>query len=330
MIERIWYGHSCFAQLLWPFSWMYRFVFAVRRWIIRQFFRQKHRVPVITVGNLTVGGTGKTPLVIAIVQFLQQKGLRVGIVSRGYRSHATQFPYLVNSQSPVNLSGDEPLLIATKTKAPVVISPNRNEAVKYFTEKKLVDVILSDDGLQHDAMESDIEIVVVDGRRGFGNGYCLPAGPLREPVSRLKSCDFVVINEEGEQSLSSPGDLCGLTPVFLMTLQPKSAINLQTDQECDISVLAEPLTAVAGIGNPARFFNTLKQLGIVFKPRVFPDHHVFTEDDFHGLQNKIVMTEKDAVKCRSFARSNWYCLPVEARLPDDFWAAFHARVRALA
>lgn len=332
-IDRIWYGRSCLAQCLRPLSWMYRAIFAARRWFMIQFFRQKHDIPIIVVGNLTVGGTGKTPLLIAIVKFLQQQGLRVGVVSRGYRSRAKQYPFWVKEDTPVELAGDEPLLIAKNTSAPVVISPKRNAAINALIEECPIDVIVSDDGLQHDAMKSALDIVVVDGIRGLGNGYCLPAGPLREPASRLKHCDFIVVNGGGDRSL----DHCLMQQreYHRMTVQPLHLIQLQTEQCLDLVRFQQrykkPVAAVAGIGHPARFFDTLMTLGILFEPHIFPDHHRFIQQDLSGFQNGVIMTEKDAIKCQAFAEINWYYLSIAAQLPDSFWSALlmHPCLQAL-
>lgn len=266
-------------------------------------------VPVIVVGNITVGGTGKTPLTIWMAQMLKQQGLRPGIISRGYGGITPRRPLDVTFNTSPRLAGDEPVMMARKTGCPVSVFPRRVDAAYSLINRYNVDVIIADDGLQHHELGRDIEIAVVDGSRGFGNGHLLPAGPLREPVERLASVDFIISNGKGE------------TDGLVMQLQPGRITNLR--QRCmKRSVEAfdgETVHAVAGIGNPDRFFQSLKRQGLKIEPHAFPDHHAYTRRDFDfAKDDPIIMTEKDAIKCQAFASENLWYQPVEAVLPAEF------------
>ncbi|KTD16029.1 tetraacyldisaccharide 4'-kinase [Legionella israelensis] len=313
-LDKLWYQKHPLRWLLWPLSMVYRGIVHARRWYYQLFADKPLKIPVVVVGNLSVGGVGKTPLVIAIAKKLVGQGLKVGIVSRGYGARISRFPHLITAQDTAEQVGDEPLLIARKTDCPVVIAPKRNEAVSYLEANEDCDVILSDDGLQHYSMRRAVEIIVIDGTRGLGNGLCLPAGPLREPSSRLKSADYLVVNE-------------GHWPdAYPMHLKPMPLVHIKTGEKYNIEQFSEPVAAIAGIGNPQRFFFTLKQLGVRFSTYPFPDHYRFKPDDFKFTESSIVMTEKDAVKCHHFAGDNMYYLPVEAELSEDFWHAFTSRI----
>jgi len=309
LMDHIWYGNSRLQWLLRPFSWLFNLMSTLRRRLILP--RQRSfAVPIIVVGNLTVGGVGKTPLVIALAQAFQEKGLQAGIVSRGYGAKRKDFPYQVNPKDCAIDAGDEPLLLARKTNCPVVIAPNRCAAVDYLLANNSCDVIISDDGLQHYAMGRQVEIVVIDGLRGLGNGLCLPAGPLREPQARLKKVDFVVMN--GRDDVNA----------HRMDLQCIELIHLASGKAVSLDCLTLPVAAVAGIGNPHRFFATLKETGIAHQPYIFPDHHPFCPGDLQFSEAQVVMTEKDAIKCQSFAADNWYYLTVKAIVNEQFWQAF--------
>ncbi|MBA2709530.1 MAG: tetraacyldisaccharide 4'-kinase [Tatlockia sp.] len=319
MIDKLWYKKQPSRWILWPLAILYQIITGCRRVYLKSFRQHKFSVPIIVVGNLTVGGVGKTPLVIAIAKQCVEKGLRVGIVSRGYGARTKQFPYEISQKDEAELVGDEPYLIAQKTSCPVVISPKRVQAVQYLLDKYQSQIIISDDGLQHYAMGRAIEIVVIDGTRQLGNGFCLPAGPLRESPGRLQKADLIVVNS-GEWPNAHP-----------MDLKPGKLIHLASGQEIEKSVLSTPVAAVAAIGNPQRFFRTLQNLGIAFIKYPFPDHHPFCINDMQFAENDVIMTEKDAVKCRPFAANSWYFLPVEAKLCDSFWQALwtHEQLQGL-
>lgn len=302
-----WYEPGKTCKLLLPFSGLFFLLSQCRRWFLCRFKQKKFPIPILVVGNLSVGGVGKTPLVIALAKQIQDKGFKVGIVSRGYKAKIKNFPYSVRAQDLAIDVGDEPLLIHKRTNCPVIISPKRSEAVEFLINKHQCQVIISDDGLQHYAMGRAIEIVVIDGQRQFGNGYCLPAGPLREPVSRLKEVDFIVINQ---------GDRAGS---YAMNLIAQSPINLAQENIQWQADNKDPIAAMAGIGNPKRFFDSLRNIGLNINEYFFPDHHLFTADELQFKEKIVLMTEKDAMKCKEFAQNNWFYMPIDAILPEKFW-----------
>ncbi|RPD96321.1 tetraacyldisaccharide 4'-kinase [Candidatus Pantoea deserta] len=308
MIERIWSGRSPLWRLLWPLSLLYGAVSTLIRISYQRGWRKSWRapVPVVVVGNLTAGGNGKTPVVIWLVQALQQRGLKVGVVSRGYGGKAERYPLRVTADTPTAQAGDEPVLIAQRTGAPVAVAPQRRAAVEALLDSGDIDLIVTDDGLQHYALQRDREIVVVDGLRRFGNGWWLPAGPMRERASRLSTVDAVIVNGGRAES-----------DEIAMSLQAGEAVNLQTHQTMPLASLKN-VVAMAGIGHPPRFFNTLKQHGVTPVGEIaFADHHAYSKDDIAGLLSRgqsLLMTEKDAVKCRAFAQPDWWYVPVDAAL----------------
>lgn len=309
MIERIWSGRSVLSLLLLPLSWLYGLITNLIRFSYRWGWRKAWRapVPVVVVGNLTAGGNGKTPVVIWLVQALQQRGLKPGVVSRGYGGKADRYPLVLNASTTTAEAGDEPVLIYQRTGAAVAVSPRRKEAVQALLQQSDIDIIITDDGLQHYALARDFEIVVVDGKRRFGNGWWLPAGPMRERASRLRSVDAVITNG-GE----------ALTNEVSMQLVPAQAVNLKTGRTQPVSTLSG-VVAMAGIGHPPRFFATLRQQGVILEKEVpFADHQSYSEPQLASLvvsEQTLLMTEKDAVKVRHFAAANWWYLPVNAELP---------------
>jgi len=311
MIERIWSGSSLVYLLLLPLSWLYGLVSGLIRLSYRCGLRKSWRapVPVVVVGNLTAGGNGKTPMVIWLVEQLQQRGYRVGVVSRGYGGKAKAYPLLLNASTTTRQAGDEPVLIYQRTAAPVAISPNRAEAVQALLKQHRLDVVITDDGLQHYALQRDFELVVIDGVRRFGNGWWLPAGPMRERVSRLNSVDALITNG----GVAQPGEIA-------MRLQAREAVNVATGERRPAVELPH-VVAMAGIGHPPRFFATLEKLGVDVEREVaFADHQEYQHDPLAALVTPgqtLLMTEKDAVKCRAFAQPNWWYLPVDAVLPSE-------------
>ena len=289
-----WYQDAWWTYLLMPFSWLFGKLTARRRFRFATGKRTPWRadVPVIIVGNVTLGGTGKTPLVIWLVDWLRARGFRPGVVSRGYGGRAVATPLEVPSlNADADLYGDEAPIIANRSGCPVVVCTDRVKAVKHLLSNGCVDIVVSDDGLQHYALARDVEIVVVDGHRGLGNGRLLPAGPLREPATRMSEADWIVSN----------GRPSGLVPdEAVMSVCPRAFIHLRTRERLDVDEFADrynDVHAVAGIGNPTRFAHTLRELGL--RPLVHPlrDHHRYsgTEIEFaDGLP--VVCTEKDAVK----------------------------------
>lgn len=311
MIARIWSGESPLWRLLLPLSWLYGLVSGAIRLSYKLGLKRAWRapVPVVVVGNLTAGGNGKTPVVIWLVEQLQQRGVRVGVVSRGYGGKATAYPLLLAPETTTAEAGDEPVLIYQRTGAPVAVAPERAAAVKAILAAHDVQIIITDDGLQHYRLARDIEIVVIDGVRRFGNGWWLPAGPMRERAGRLKTVDATIVNG----GIARPGEIP-------MQLVPGLAVNLRTGARCDVSQLNN-IVAMAGIGHPPRFFATLASCGAhPHKCVPLADHQMLTPDDVQALIGEgqtLVMTEKDAVKCRAFAGDNWWFLPVDACLSGE-------------
>lgn len=311
MIERIWSGRYTLYLLLLPFSLLYGLISNLLRLSYSWGWRKAWRapVPVVVVGNLTAGGNGKTPVVIWLVQALQQRGLRVGVVSRGYGGKADSYPLVLGPQTATAEAGDEPVLIYQRTGALVAVAPVRRQAVEALVNGGQVDIIVTDDGLQHYALARDIEIVVIDGQRRFGNGWWLPVGPMRERSRRLNSVSAIITNGGTAQ----PGELA-------MQLVPSMAVNLQSGEQRPVTELKN-VVAMAGIGHPPRFFNTLRQQGVTLEKEVaFADHQNYSADALNALIGSgqtLLMTEKDAVKARAFAAADWWYLPVDARLPPS-------------
>ncbi len=311
-LTRCWYGRSYWRWALAPFSLLFLALGASRRWAYRAGLFRSDRLPVavIVVGNITAGGAGKTPLTILLAQWLREAGYRPGVISRGYGGKARR-PMPVLPESDPDQVGDEPVLIARRSGSPVWIGNSRSEAGRQLLAfHPEVDVLISDDGLQHYALARDLEIAVVDGRRGFGNGWLLPAGPLREPLSRLEEVQAIVVNGKAEPSLS----LSFKVPRFSMSLSGGRFVNLSSAGRLrgpeDFS--GQPVHAIAGIGDPQRFFDHLADLGLRVTGHAFPDHHFFKAADLP--KSTVVMTEKDAVKCASFAHADAWYLAVDAEV----------------
>ncbi len=313
-LSRCWYG-ACpgpwrlVVFLLLPFSWLFRVLIGLRRLLYRLGLLKTTRlpVPVIVVGNINVGGSGKTPLTLTLIDWLRQAGYTPGVISRGYGGRA-RVPMLVRADSDPDLVGDEPVLIARRAGCPLWIGRSRGEAGRRLLDfHPEVDVILADDGLQHYALARDMEIAVVDGGRGFGNGRLLPAGPLREPVSRLAGVDAVVVN-------GPDIDLRLAAPRFAMKLTVRHFVNLaQPDLRVSPKRFrGETVHAVAGIGHPERFFDSLAAMGLTLTRCPFPDHHAYAPDDLPA--GTVLMTEKDAVKCAAFPRPDAWFLAVDAEV----------------
>ena len=348
-----WYQKNIITFLLYPFSFIYRLIIFIRRTLFTFNVLKSYRVsaPVIIVGNITVGGTGKTPLVIAIANALQEKGLRPGIILRGYRGKNKAWPVIVTKNSDPVQVGDEAVLLAKKTNAIVIAGPDRVLDAQFAIEKGC-NVIVSDDGLQHYRLKRDVEIAVVDGDAKFGNGFCLPAGPLREPVSRLKKVDFVVMNESMVSKLSKRQDVLERSSrgptggwVLRVRARPGAQVLKPTLMQFVINAFVnvidhakttsiddlknKKIIALAAIGNPNRFFECLRALGLTFKTRVFPDHYFFQEKDLRCASDEvIVMTEKDAVKCAVIAHEKCWMACGEIIVDESLIARCFAIINA--
>ena len=312
-LTRAWVRGAWWTPLARPAAWLFGQAAERRRLAARSGKKVPWRAPapVIVVGNLTVGGTGKTPLVIWLAQWLRSRGLRPGIVSRGHGGSGNRRPLLVAADADPARCGDEPVLIAERTGCPVAVCRDRAKAVEKLLDATQCDLVVADDGLQHYGLARDLEIVVVDGRRRFGNGRLLPAGPLREPPSRMLQSDWVVCK----------GRLCGAAPdEALMRLRPVAFVNLRSGvalPPADFAQRHERVQAVAGIGDPEGFAGTLAEVGLQAQLHPLPDHHAFTGEEIlfnDGLP--VVCTEKDAVKLRRLSVSLAHCwaLRVEAEI----------------
>jgi len=307
---KFWYQPlQWWAWGLYPFSLL---LFAISK--LRRFFLQRgasknrtNKLPVIVVGNISVGGNGKTPFVIWLCEMLIKEGYKPGIISRGYGGKSACYPLLLNSDTEGKEAGDEPVMLFKRLGVPIVVDPKRVAAAEYLKNHCDVDIIVTDDGLQHYALARDIEIAVVDGKRRFGNQKLMPMGPLREPLSRLKEVDFIINN--GEQADNE----------VTMLLQPQ-ACKAVDGRQAALPKYSK-VNACAAIGYPQRFFDSLQQQHYQLAKQVpFADHHAFSEDDFSQFEAHLplLMTEKDAVKCLKFAQPNWWYLPIDAQLPDSF------------
>lgn len=309
-LDEYWYQRNLFSLILLPVTWLLLLLVILRRYLyqIGLLTSTKISVPVIIVGNITVGGTGKTPLVIALVKLLRESGYHPGVISRGYGGKAKNWPQQVRQDSDPSMVGDEPVLIARSCAVPMAVGPDRVTAARQVLQYHDCDVLVSDDGLQHYALQRDIEIAVIDGIRRFGNGYCLPSGPLREPVSRLSSVDFVVTNG------------LAMRLEYPMKLQGLHAVNLVSGEKRLLSEFSNTTVhAVAAIGNPERFFNMLKKCSINVITHPYPDHYAYKMSDLEFTDDHAVfMTEKDAVKCASYVSDNMWVVPVQAILDERF------------
>jgi len=319
-----WYNGHPALVLLRPLECLYRRVVNRKRarFLAGQGDIYKAPVPVVVVGNVTVGGTGKTPLILWMIDHCRARGLRVGVVSRGYGSKPPSLPWRVLPQQPAEHAGDEPLLIVNRTGVPLMIDPDRSQAVRALLAEEPLDLILSDDGLQHYRLNRDLELVLIDALRGLGNRRCLPAGPLREPVERLRSVDALLYN--GASADREDG--------FGFQLKPSALVNLVTGERRPVDHFprGQQVHAVAGIGNPQRFFNTLEGLHWRPVPHAFADHAVFSAQALSFTPAlPLVMTEKDAVKCASFAAPDWWYLAVEAVPSPAFVSWFDSQLTRL-
>lgn len=310
-LSDLWYTKTPYAYLLLPFSKTYEIAIKTRRYLYKHRLKKSYKfnVPIIVIGNLTVGGTGKTPLTIWIAQLLKKQGFRPGIVSRGYGGKAWTYPQEVTEGSDPTIVGDEAILLRKYAECPTMVDPDRPAAVQELLEKYHCDIILSDDGLQHYALQRDIEIIVVDGDRRFGNRLCLPAGPLREPISRIRDVDFIVTNGS-----PAPNE-------FQLSLIPEKFHNVANSEKTKsiVEFAGQIVHAVAAIGNPNRFFQSLRSMGLTIVEHVYPDHHFFDPDEINfGNNALVVMTEKDAVKCKNFADEKHWYLSVMPEVESDF------------
>jgi len=310
-LEYSWYNNNVVTLLLRPLVWLYCSIMFVRRLAYAMGLLQRHRlsIPVIVVGNLTVGGTGKTPVVVHIAHLLKRSGYSPGIISRGYGGKARSWPQQVRPDADPTMVGDEAILISRRSGCPMAVGPDRAKTASLLQQHSGCDIIISDDGLQHYALQRDVEIVVIDGMRRFGNGLCLPAGPLREPVSRKEKVDFVITNGTASRN------------EYAMCYQGETLISLSDNNKtCPLSDLkGQSVHVIAGIGNPIRFFEQMRRKGLEVIEHAFSDHHPYSAEDLVFNDDKpVLMTEKDAVKCQRYVTENSWYLPIEIEMKNDF------------
>lgn len=345
-LQQAWYSDARWVWCLSLLSGLFWLLSSLRR----QLFKigvlpsSDSEIPTVVVGNIGIGGNGKTPLVLALVESLRNRGYHPAVLSRGYGGSHTRFPHIVNAQNTAEQVGDEPALIFKRQSCIVVIDPVRVRGVKYILENTIANVVICDDGLQHYAMKRDIEICVLD-KRGVGNGYLLPMGPLREGRWRLKQVDAIVRNigysgldysdEHGENKEDDVNN------GFNMSLQPSCWVNILTQQESSLTDFAamiygqqkqqsqnetQIITALAGIGDPKRFFDTLHTMHIIPDKMIpFADHHQFVSGDI-PTDGYVLMTEKDAIKCVGFDNTNAWYLRIDARLNEAFYALIESGI----
>ena len=359
-ITRAWQRQAAWLWLLLPFSWLYGLLMLVRRQAYKAKIFTSYRapIPVMVIGNITVGGSGKTPLIIALVRHLQQQGIKVGVISRGYGGDSRQMPALVSAESSPKLVGDEPCLIVNMTGAAMAVCPNRQQAITTLLDSYPdLQLVIADDGLQHYALQRDIEWIVVDAARGFGNKQLLPTGFLREPISRLKGANVVYHQKEAPLSDSDDKDDFDSPAIKRLTmhLQPDTLELLwsfDTQRETlAIDDIAPPnsgsqVHAVSGIGYPQRFFDTLASLGFEVIPHPYPDHYDFSLTELlQYTEHSIIVTSKDAVKIKSLLikttngqalsdeykalLSRLWVLPVTAVLSDNCYDILQQQLIAL-
>ncbi|WP_246590069.1 tetraacyldisaccharide 4'-kinase [Marinobacterium ramblicola] len=310
-LERSWYADAWWLKLLRPVSVLFR-TLAARQRRARTAQQWRAPVPVIVVGNITLGGSGKTPVTLALIEMLRARGYTPGVVSRGYGAKPPHYPFIVSADTSPAEGGDEPCLIVQRTGVPLVIDPDRPAAVRALLAASDCNIVISDDGLQHYALGRDLELAVVDARRGLGNGRCVPEGPLREPPERLLQVDRVILNGAGEFAFDGASH---------MQLVPGKLVELDTGRELmsDQWIDSHQVHALAGIGHPTRFFDTLRTLG--FDPVEHPlkDHASIEPGQLRfEPELPLIMTEKDAVKCRGWAPANCWALRVDAQFDAEF------------
>jgi len=326
-LDQYWYSKNPVAILLWPVSLLFYLLVFLRQLFYR--FRLFESItvskPVIVVGNISVGGTGKTPLIIELGRLLTSWGYKVGIISRGYGGQGP-WPYQLDDNSTAEVSGDEPLQIFQRTGLPVVVGPDRIADAQMLIDNNEVDLLLADDGMQHYRLNRNLELIVIDAQRQFGNQFMLPAGPLREPVSRLKKSGWPVFNGGNINGGKNDGD-----QGYAFKIEPSIIKNLVSCEEESISTFQEKsVHAVAGIGNPQRFFQMLRDNGFSVIEHAFPDHYVFNEDDLDfGDSLPVLMTEKDSVKCKKFSNKKLWFVAIDIQLSEPFVSDFKRTVNEL-
>ncbi|NTS77715.1 tetraacyldisaccharide 4'-kinase [Catenovulum sp. SM1970] len=305
-IEKAWYKKHFSFYLLLPFVPLFWLLSSLRRLCFKLGLKKadKPNIPVLVVGNITVGGTGKTPMVLTLIELAQKQGFVPGVISRGYKAQCQHFPHLIKDTDTANFVGDEPKLIAVRANVPVVIGADRVASAQLLADIGC-NLVICDDGLQHYRLARDLELILLDGNRLLGNGCLLPAGPLREGKWRLKTTEFVIYNHLASQ------------PLHFNVIPDEPRPLSKNTASVDISKVHWQV--ISGIGNPERFYQSIKELGLTIESKKsFIDHHQFTEQDFTAYRGKtVLMTEKDAVKCRDYDHGNLWYLPISAKLSPE-------------
>jgi tetraacyldisaccharide 4'-kinase len=306
-LQRLWYGPRWMSVLLWPLAWLFRAVVALRRLLFRAGVLRAQRipVPVVVIGNITVGGTGKTPVAAWLARQLSLRGHKVGLVLRGYGGSSGGRVQVVTADSDVREVGDEALLHALRGPHVVVVGADRVAAARRAVAQG-AEIVLCDDGLQHLRLARDHEVAVVDAGRGLGNGQLLPAGPLREPAGRLESVDAVVFTQ---RAVAAEPSVRPRRPLAVTArLSPGDAVNVRTGERRPLdSFRGRAVQVVAGVGHPEAFFDALRSAGIDVRAHPLPDHSALDPAALpFPAAATVLMTEKDAVKCRSFAGADWW------------------------
>ncbi len=320
-LTKAWYQRRKWLYLLWPLSMLYRIIIFLRKYMYKVGLKSvQHFSPlVIVVGNVVVGGTGKSPMVSYLAKLLTQQGLRVGLISRGYKGKARSWPQIVCRDSDPVLVGDEAVMLVQQTGCVMAVGPDRPAALAALLQKYQLDCIISDDGLQHHALGRDLEIIMMDAQRGIGNGMLLPAGPLREPSQRLQQEEFLVMSGEG------------VNDHYHMQLVPAQVVHLLTGQQRSLAEFAEEnIAAMAGIGHPEKYFTLLDKAGLQFESYAFADHHRYAVEDLNKIKEPVIlMTAKDAVKCQSFADARCWAVHVDAQVSAEFEEQLQIKVKQL-
>ena len=318
-VEKRWYGKAGCLLALTPLEKL--FIALANKRKARSIRDQEIQLTLdrackIIVGNIAVGGTGKTPVIITLVKLLKAKGHNVAVISKGYGRSSSGLIDISSNTAPSE-SGDEPLLIYNETNTPVIVSSDRSASAHYAIQQYGCDTLLFDDGMQDYSLPRDIEIAVVDGLRGFGNHHCLPVGPLREPIERLSQVDYVLINQGVcDASLNVEHDRC-----FSIAIAPTQFRNLYNNEVKSLNDMSssENLVAVSGIGNPQKFYSTLDTLDLKYVRDAYPDHHGFKQSDLAKWDNHtVIMTGKDGIKCQAFGQKNWWVLDINMNIPESF------------
>lgn len=321
---RRWYGSRPIGLFI-PLAGLFAGLTALRRWCFRCgiFKVIKLPVPVIVIGNITVGGTGKTPFVIWLTQVLQKQGYRPGIITRGYGGRSEHWPVLATAQTDPAMAGDEAVLLATRTQLPVCAGPDRVQAAHYLLQQTSVNVIVSDDGLQHYRLGRDLSVIMLDGKRSLGNGWRLPAGPLRESAVRLGEVDLVICKMEIVTDSVWPAG------ALAMHLSLKDAVRIPDGARRPLAEFAgRPVHALAGIGNPQQFFDALGRYGLLVDGRALPDHAELSQADLtFNDAAPVMMTEKDAIKCRGLHLPHHWYVPARMEFNQQDAARILDKVR---